>query len=358
MPLLEVSHIRKSFQGELYIDDVSLGLDAGHILCLLGPSGCGKTTLLRIIAGLEQPDAGRVMFDGRDVSELRPHLRRFGMMFQEFALFPHKNVFDNVAFGLEMQGQSPGEIGRRTEAALNLVGLGGFGRRNVHELSGGERQRVALARSLAPQPRLLMLDEPLGALDRALRERLILDIRRILKTVGMTAIFVTHDHSEAFAVADRVAVLNEGRVEQIDSPERLYARPANATVARFLGFHNILDGRATETGIDTAVGLLHPAYGGFRIGEPVTVLLRPEAARLLHGDTSAAEGETVVAGVIQERLFQGRTYQVCLETEAGLLLSFDLPADSPPPLPGQPARMALRPAAMVVNPISSPRSTR
>ena len=223
------------------LHNVTLSLESRHILCLLGPSGCGKTTLLRIIAGLERPDRGKVLFDGTDMARIPPHRRRFGMMFQEFALFPHKNVFENVAFGLRMQKLPREEISRRTGEMLALVGLDGFGRRGVHTLSGGERQRVALARSLAPSPRLLMLDEPLGSLDRPLRERLLPELRQILKEIGITAIFVTHDHAEAFAMADVIAVFDKGRIEQMDTPENLRKSPANRTVADFLGVrHDVM----------------------------------------------------------------------------------------------------------------------
>ncbi len=350
MALLEIRDIIKSFVGDPGLYGVSLDLERGCILCLLGPSGCGKTTLLRIVAGLEQADSGRVLFDGRDMSAVPPHQRNFGMMFQEFALFPHKDVFENVAFGLRMQKEPAETIARRTAEALALVGLEGFASRNVGELSGGERQRVALARSLAPQPRLLMLDEPMGALDRALRERLMVDIRRILKRVGMTSIFVTHDQAEAFAIADVIAVMNQGRVEQVAPPEELYRRPANATVARFLGFHNLLDGLTSNGNI------VETSCGSFRIldeapapGNKTVLLLRPDAARLPNG-SPPEPGDTILEGILRDRTFLGRNYQIGLETSSGCFLLFELPNEPRPPQPGEKIRLLIRPTGLTLMP--------
>src|SRR5512139_825048 len=228
--LLEVLHLSKTFDDKLILDDVSLEITANEIVCLLGPSGCGKTTLLRLIAGLETADSGTITFDGQDVHNIPVHQRNFGLMFQDFALFPHKNVWDNVIFGLRMQNLPADRIQQLGHEALEMVGLSGFEKRDVHQLSGGERQRVALARSLAPQPQLLMLDEPLGALDRQLREELMIELRRILKAAHLTSIYVTHDQQEAFAVADRVAIMNAGRLEQLDTPQQIYAHPATEFV--------------------------------------------------------------------------------------------------------------------------------
>ena len=250
MTLLRCRALRKSFEpGKSAVSGVSSDISDGEIVSLLGPSGCGKTTLLRIIAGLEQPDSGEVWFDGRNMAAVPPHRRDFGMMFQDFALFPHKNVSENIAFGLQMHGRSPASIEHRVNEMLQLVELVSLGQRDVDQLSGGEQQRVALARALAPRPRLLMLDEPLGALDRQLRERLMLDLRAILNKVGVTALYVTHDQLEAFAVSDRVAVMNQGQIEQLAAPEIVYESPATPFVARFLGFQNII--LATVTGAHT-----------------------------------------------------------------------------------------------------------
>jgi ABC-type Fe3+/spermidine/putrescine transport system ATPase subunit len=257
---LELFDIYKSFGATQAVRGVSFEVAEREIIALLGPSGCGKSTVLALIAGLETPDSGDVRWDGISLLDTPPHLRGFGLMFQDFALFPHMSVLDNVAYGLRMARLPPGQVPLRVAEMLELVGLPGFEGRDVNTLSGGEQQRVALARSLAPHPRLLMLDEPLGSLDRNLRERLVLDLRTILRRMQQTAIYVTHDQEEAFVLADRVAVMNAGRIEQMDTPQSVYRRPASAFVARFLGFTNLLpgysqqkDGRAT---IETKIGTL------------------------------------------------------------------------------------------------------
>jgi ABC-type Fe3+/spermidine/putrescine transport system ATPase subunit len=321
--ILQVDQVQKSFDQTPAVKDVSFSLDEGQILCLLGSSGCGKTTLLRMIAGLEVPDAGSIVFDGQNLANVPPHKRDFGLMFQEFALFPHKNVGQNVGFGLQTKKDIDAKA--RVQEMLALVGLTGFEERDVNNLSGGERQRVALARSLAPSPRLLMLDEPLGSLDRALRERLMLEIRQILKQVGLTAIYVTHDQTEAFAVADRVIVMSQGKIEQDATPEYLYHHPHTPFVARFLGFTNLLDAVCRSDGqVETSLGVW-PIAGDHRSAEDtVTVLIRPEAASLEPNSGIPIEGEIVAA------LFRGRFYQVTL-TINGQELTFELPwADLPP----------------------------
>lgn len=349
MALLEVVDISKNFGGNFALDKVKLDLNSGQILCLLGPSGCGKTTLLRIIAGLENADNGSVIFDGKDLSRLPPHRRRFGMMFQDFALFPHRNVFDNVAFALQIKNQSRLRIHHRVKEMLQLVGLAGFETRDVNRLSGGERQRVALARSLASEPQLLMLDEPLGSLDRVLRERLVLDLLRIIKNVGVTTLYVTHDHAEAFTVADVVAVMHNGRVEQIDQPENLYHRPINERVARFLGFGNLIEGIVTEGGgIKSALGMLYPQNIAASAGTEVKLLIRPEAARMIDANDALHQGETAVCGTVKERTFKGGHFNLAIQTDPGPVLKFDFNHDEAPPVTGQHLRLVLRPSAMVL----------
>jgi len=349
MAFLEIKNLEKSFDKPA-VQDISLNLEQGRILCLLGPSGCGKTTLLRLIAGLEEPDQGKIFFDGRDVSHKPAHLRQFGMMFQEFALFPHKNVFDNVAFGLEMLNLDAARVKKQTMAMLDLTGLAELKQRNVAELSGGERQRVALARSLAPSPRLLMLDEPLGSLDRALRERLLVDIRSILKVLKMTAIFVTHDQSEAFSVADTIAVMNNGRVVQTGTPESLYLRPESLFVARFLGFKNLLPGTVVEAGgIKTALGTLYPANVDVTEGNTVTLLLRPESAGLAKSrEPDVASG--IIAGRVAGSLFIGQSYRVRMAIENDIELIFDLPNLKPPPPLGREIVLQINPGMMALIP--------
>ncbi len=342
MPLLQVSHLTKSFADKPTLADVSFEVEAGEIVCLLGPSGCGKTTLLRIIAGLETADSGTVRFEGHDLQSIPVHQRHFGLMFQDFALFPHKNVWDNVIFGLRMQHLPDGQIQQLGHAALDMVGLSGFAQRNVHQLSGGERQRVALARSLAPQPKLLMLDEPLGALDRQLREELMIELRRILKAARLTSIYVTHDQAEAFAVADRVAVLNAGRIEQLDTPAAVYAQPASEFVARFLGMPNLIGGTVLSCAaqvavVNTPIGLLHVTTDrSLQPDQLVTLLIRSDAATIEPEPFAAGEGfaETPQAnrwhGILLAVSFRGRTQRAVIRWND---LDFEFEVDALAALP-------------------------
>ncbi|MCK9262379.1 MAG: ABC transporter ATP-binding protein [Deltaproteobacteria bacterium] len=351
MAFLEIKGIFKSFGSTPVLRGVSLAMEETQILCILGPSGSGKTTLLRVIAGLEHPEQGSVLFKGRDLRNTRPHLRRFGMMFQEYALFPHLDVSGNIAFGLHMLGLSRSEIAKRTGEMLSLVGLQGLSGRNVSELSGGERQRVALARSLAPYPRLLLLDEPLGSLDRGLREKLLGDLRKILRRIGMTTIVVTHDQAEAFAIADTIAVMDQGEIAQMDTPENLYRQPANPEVARFLGLVNLVRGRVeTGSSIATPLGLLHvPAHGHER-GEEVTVLIRPDAVVICENDESGPTGMITIEGIVHDCLFKGRSYHVEVITTGSQALFFDLPQNTLAPSVGDRVRLLLSPGAITVMP--------
>ncbi|NTV65049.1 MAG: ABC transporter ATP-binding protein, partial [Oscillochloris sp.] len=279
--MLTIHNLHKSYDHHPVLRGVNLDLPMGTIMALLGPSGCGKTTLLRVMAGLEQADRGEIFLGSERMDLLPAHQRDFGMMFQDYALFPHMDVASNVAFGLRMQGQPRAASTARVAEMLDLVGLADYGCRWVFDLSGGERQRVALARALAPRPRLLMLDEPLAALDRALRERLQEELRGILRQVGVTAIYVTHDQEEAFALADTVALLNAGRLEQAGSPEVIYRRPASLWAARFLGLRNVLPGSYLGAGrIATALGELSgEPLGQLTSGAPAVAVVAPDAAR-------------------------------------------------------------------------------
>ena len=352
MALLEVRDVAKSFApGTAAVDGVSFDLAAGDILCLLGPSGCGKTTLLRLIAGLETPDRGQVRFDGRDLAGVPPHARDFGMMFQDFALFPHQNVGQNVAFGLRMRHRPPAEIAARVAAMLATVDLAGLEERPIGQLSGGEQQRVALARALAPGPRLLMLDEPMGALDRALRERLMVDVRAILKRVGMTAVYVTHDQTEAFAVADRLAVMNAGRIEQLGAPPQVYDRPATPFVARFLGFENLLPGRVAGDEVVTEVGR-------FRVAPPprgpeVTLLIKPALEQVTAATDAPPDGAgNIIDGVIDAMAFRGRFCQVWLAAGNRRLL-FEVGGDFDHRV-GERLRVVIDPAQTLVYELGGP----
>jgi len=233
---LVLEHINKKFDdGSLILKDINLRLQQGTKLSVLGPSGSGKTTLLRLIAGLETPDSGTIVFNGQPMNDCPVHKRNFGMMFQEFALFPHLNVFNNIAFGLKMKGMGKATTSSRVKEMLLLTGLEGFQKRDIDELSGGERQRVALARTLAPQPRLLMLDEPLSSLDRILRKRLLKELTDIISTLNIITIFVTHDHKEAFAAGNMIIVMNQGKIEQKGTSDELVQTPKNQWIKEFLG---------------------------------------------------------------------------------------------------------------------------
>ena len=270
MTALTIDGVTVSFDGAAAVDDVSLGLEPGEVLGILGPSGSGKSTLLRSIAGLERLDAGRIAWYGDDITAVPVHRRGFALMFQDGQLFPHRTVAQNIAYPLRI-ARTPSHA--RVAELLALVGLAGFGDRRVTELSGGEQQRVALARSLAAEPRLLLLDEPLSSLDRELRERLAGDLRRILDETGTTAVFVTHDQDEAFAVSDRVAVMIGGRVRQTGTPAEVWRRPASAEIARFLGYTTVLGGDAAR--------LVRPRSDG-------AIALRAAAVVVTHGGPVAA----------------------------------------------------------------------
>ncbi|HET6897330.1 MAG TPA: ABC transporter ATP-binding protein, partial [Vicinamibacteria bacterium] len=283
---VSLREVSKSFAAVAAVRDVSLEVAAGEFLTLLGPSGCGKTTLLRMIAGLESPDRGRLLLDGRDVTDDPPHRRPVNTVFQHYALFPHRTVAGNVAFGLEMAGRPRAEIAPLVERALEMVRLGGLDERRVDQLSGGQRQRVALARAVVLEPAVLLLDEPMSALDRKLREEMRAEVKSLHRRLGTTFVFVTHDQEEALALSDRVAVMNDGVIEQMGSPAELYDVPRTRFVAEFLAVRNILpvevqsaDGAAAVVRTENGM-VLRSRAPGFVAGERIWVGVRPERMRL------------------------------------------------------------------------------
>jgi len=345
--MLEIQCISKSFGETPALRGVSFSVANGEIIAVLGPSGCGKSTLLGVIAGLLESEGGEVRWDDAALTAVPPHRRNFGYMFQDYALFPHRDVFGNVAFGLQQQRQAPAAVQARVTAILAQVGLADFARRDVNTLSGGEQQRVALARALAPQPRLLMLDEPLGALDRGLREHLLPELRQILQALGQTAIYVTHDQEEAFAIADRIIVMRAGEIQQIGAPTEIYARPSSAYVARFLGLTNILIGTpevaAEQHGVRLLAAGWQPLANGTRqppAGHaPISVLLRPTGA------TITAQGN--LHGTVTAVSFRGALIRLHLQPEQGPQLHFELPTPEELPRVGAQIRLALPPDAVI-----------
>ncbi|RMF49830.1 MAG: ABC transporter ATP-binding protein [Anaerolineae bacterium] len=319
---------------------MTFDLPQGAIGALLGPSGGGKSTLLEIIAGLQAPDSGEVRWQGRSLLGVPPHRRGVGMVFQDYALFPHLNVFDNVAFGLRMARRPVEEVRRRVHEALELVGLRGFERRSVTTLSGGEQQRVALARALAPRPSLLLLDEPLGALDRALRDRLLVDLRRILRGLHQTALYVTHDQEEAFTLADRVILLREGQVAQQGTPRELYHAPASAFVARFLGMENIFEGQVhTREGrlvVQTPFGVWPYPQDAAPASGRVRFLLRPD------GFTLSSGASVSLQGIVREVSFRGARQRALVEV-AGQRIQADFGTRQALPVAGTPITLGFEP---------------
>jgi putative spermidine/putrescine transport system ATP-binding protein len=348
---LSVRAVEKSFGSARVLDGVNLDVAAGEFVSLLGPSGCGKTTLLRIVAGLVAPDRGSVTLAGADITALPPHKRDVGVVFQNYALFPHLDVAGNVAYGLRAQRRPAAEVDRVVARMLALVHLSDFAGRPVRGLSGGQQQRVAVARALAVEPKLLLLDEPFSALDRKLRETMQIDLRRLLREVGTTAIFVTHDQDEALVMSDRIAVMNEGRFEQIDAPAALYDRPRTAFALDFVGRSTRLAGEVTETSdgmlaINTAAGRLRAA-GSFLPGSPVVVGVRPEKIGL----APFAEAHSVLRARVVEIVFQGSLLTVHFRAADGDRILLEAPHGSATPFAaGEEATLYLRVADTLVFP--------
>ena len=325
MAALSIVGIAKSFGGTPAVHPVSLDISSGEFFALLGPSGCGKTTLLRMIAGFERPDSGRIVLDGEDITEAPPGERAIGMVFQNYALFPHLSAFENVAFGLRARRVPGDEVRTRVEEALTSVALPGIGGRPVTDLSGGEQQRVAVARSLVLRPRVLLFDEPLSNLDAALRASTREEIRSLQRAAGVTAIYVTHDQSEAMSLADRIAVMNSGGVEQVGPPAALYDVPANPFVAAFLGGANLLHGRQKGDAFTTDGLILHipPGRGGDGTS---TLAVKPEAIKL----SADAPGESGTRARIVAREHLGFTTAFRLDAAGvamkAVAISSELPA--------------------------------
>jgi putrescine transport system ATP-binding protein len=344
-PLLRVERVEKRFGAVAALDGLSLDVAPGEFLALLGGSGSGKSTLLRLVAGFEAPDAGRILLRGQDLAGLPPQARDVGMVFQSYALFPHLSVFDNVAYGLRREGVARAEIAGRVAEALAMVGLGGMERRLPHQLSGGQRQRVALVRSLVKRPSLLLLDEPLGALDAALRERTGFELRALQRRTGAGFVMVTHDQAEALSLADRVAVLEAGRLVQCDTPQALYERPATRFVAEFLGGANLLEGRARADGAvecpaaGCVLRLPGPAPGA--AGTALTVAVRPERVRLLPAAADASGASNTAAGTLRELAYRGEAWVALVATAGGQVLRAVLPGGgAAPPAPGEGVALA------------------
>jgi thiamine transport system ATP-binding protein len=336
-PRLEVRGACVAFEGSPALRDVRLQVAPGEVVSVLGPSGSGKSTLLRAIAGLQPLDAGTILLDGEPVDDRPPHRRDVGLMFQDQALFPHLDVGANVAFGLRMQGQRPQEARPRVRELLELVGLAGFGERAVATLSGGEQQRVALARALAPGPRLLLLDEPLGALDRPLRERLVGELQGLFTELGLTVVAVTHDQAEAFALGDRLAVMAAGTIVQVGPPAEVWARPASAEVAGLLGLTNVVPVRVEAGRLQSPWGDLGPAPTASPVASDA--LVRPD------GFSLAPDGPVV--GTVAGTTFAGARTRLTVAVAGAPILVADV-AGADHLGPGSPVRLRIDPSAVVL----------
>ena len=350
-----INHVSKRFGATSVLSDISVSIAAGELFFLLGPSGCGKTTLLRIIAGFTEPSAGQVLFDGRDVSTVPPHRRNTGMVFQNYALWPHLSVAENVAFGLDVRGVSAAEKRQRVAEALALVQMDGYAARYPHQLSGGQQQRVALARALVIKPDVVLLDEPLSNLDAGLRIEMRKELHRIHAELGLTMVYVTHDQKEALSLATRLAVMQHGVLAQVATPAEIYQNPDSVFVAQFVGETNVLPGRvarADERQIEVATApgaLLCPAERAakpFRAGDEVLVSVRPEGITFAAG----AAAPNVWPATVVESTYLGEVVQVlCKVGDTTLRMTALNPAGAPP-APGQARLLALNPAHVRILP--------
>jgi len=317
--LISFKNIVKKFDGQLVLKGINLDIYENEFVTLLGPSGCGKTTLLRILGGFLEPDEGEVIFDGQNIANLPPYKRDLNTVFQKYALFPHMNVFDNVAFGLKIKKEPKDIIYQKVTRMLKLVGLGDFGKRSVHEMSGGQQQRVAIARALVNEPKVLLLDEPLGALDAKLRKEMQRELKKIQKEVGITFIFVTHDQEEALTMSDKIVIMKDGNIQQIGSPTDIYNEPVNRYVANFIGESNIVDGVMIK---DHLVMFEDRQFecvdAGFATNEKVDVVIRPEDLDIV----PVKQGK--LRGTVRSTLFKGVHYETVVETKAGTSITVEM----------------------------------
>jgi putative spermidine/putrescine transport system ATP-binding protein len=342
-PFLTISSITKSFKDNQVVKGVDLDFDKGEFVSLLGPSGCGKTTILRMIAGFEQPTTGSIIVDGKDITALPPNRRRIGMVFQAYALFPNMNVTDNIGFGLKIAGMPRPQREARVAEMLELIGLPGFGKRFPFELSGGQQQRVALARAIAPRPSMLLLDEPLSALDAKIRVSLREEIRAIQRELGITTLFVTHDQEEALSISDRIVVLNGGRVEQFGTPFEIYNRPQTRFAATFVGTLNtiaatVIDPAARTVRIDGQPATIPGLPTATKPGDTIALTMRPEAISLVHGQPR----DIVLDGTISEVSFLGSVIRLKVRL-GGNVVALDTFNDQtrPPPAYGEAVKVTI-----------------
>ncbi len=325
--LIQFKNIVKSFEdGQVVLKGVSLDIYENEFVTLLGPSGCGKTTLLRILGGFLQPTEGKVLFDGEDIVNVPPYKREINTVFQKYALFPHMNVYDNIAFGLTIKKEPKDVIEQKVMRMLRLVNLEDYARRNVTEMSGGQQQRIAIARALVNEPSVLLLDEPLGALDLKLRKEMQHELKSIQQEVGITFVFVTHDQEEALTMSDKIVVMNAGEIQQIGTPTEIYRRPVNEFVANFIGETNIIDGVMLEDDLVVFEDKKFPCSArGFEKNEKVDVVIRPEHLDIV------PRGEGMLKGVVKSQLFKGMHYDTVVETRAGtsITVKMQVAADKP-----------------------------
>ena len=297
------------FDGEVVLDSINLYINDAEFLTLLGPSGCGKTTTLRIIGGFQKPTSGDVLFDGKRINDVPPHKRQVNTVFQRYALFTHLNIYENIAFGLRISKTPEDEIRRRVDEALALVNLSGYEKRSINSLSGGQQQRIAIARAIVNRPKVLLLDEPLGALDLKLRKSMQVELKKIQREVGITFIYVTHDQEEALTMSDTIVVMNGGKIQQIGTPTDIYNEPKNAFVANFIGESNIIDGVMVRDKLATFAGHTFPCLdGGFGENTPVDVVVRPEDLHLCEPEAGH------IRGVVESVVFKGIHYEMMVKS--------------------------------------------